>query len=552
MDKDLEYLLDPETGEKLTPPEQLPPPEPVDEKASALTQLNDLGSRFDAGAAPEPEDRRTRLQNQRDEKINSLLNQTGQQMAGDQAQEAKIVSTRPDWYGGGAPPKMSTGKQVGRDILSTLLSIPAATSQVALSNPYTPMRMKYDAARTAAVSQGAGNLVQNLFNKPQTDAAQELDTASKQAQMYKTLSPRLNGRTGNDALGVLRALQSETRIADNEAKEQDRLAERAELRDPESKRSRSVQELFVKSGIIAPEDASKYSGEYLLQNRTNLMQAAAQKERGTETDRKFDMQRYLQGEKAETEQKIQAAKEQRAEEQRKAESFIPGYEWLGHPPSPQAVKETRDLIDNKNVVVNGAHRLKEIQDQLNKASAAAGMFGDYHQYISDAQEKRLLAEARVIKENIDTAKRVLYDMGVPTGKELEYVGATNPQAGSLKGFFLGPAQWDAMGEYFNQQANDKILQRGAHKVGEPLPEGMQTPSYSIDRAPEDQVVPVEKPAIRRYGEKGAAAGEPSSPQAPAQQHIYRIHLKSGVVERPLSEKAAQGVAAQGVKVELVQ
>lgn len=477
-----------------------------------------------------------------------------------------IVNTAPSWYQAGPPPARSTGA----DVLNTLVGAGAAGAQrqadLSAKEPLRPFAMKAADQGRANTASALGGLMNLLANRKQAAFSENQDAALKDAQMYRALNG--SGSAGAQELGYLNYDQ---RRQEFEARKQAAL-EKAELAkrraDPNSEESHQAQAAMVAAGVVPEDQAKGMSATQLEKFRTALMQGNMIDSRNELVDRKFLMDRAAKGADKEAEQTMQIDKEKREEQNKKDASFIPGTYFVnGHPPPPADSTKARQLVGDRREMIEGAKRLKEIQERLNEAGTLAGAGGNYASFLLPGEEKKLVEEAKFLQSKMTTASRRMDNMGVPQQFEIELQNALNPKAGTLQGFFRGPAAWDAIQGYYDKNGAQRVRDLGYGLEGD----GGQAGATQQDVPTEQQVRVMPKPIVHAYkrggqGEEipvpspvdsrsapagGAAAAVPVGATGSTPVGIFTVKTAKGNSSpRPMTqaqyEKAVQAFGADNV------
>lgn len=460
-------------------------------------------------------------------------NATGVTKAG--LPSAKLESAAPDWYKVLAPPK--NNGQLGADAAAALLSPLQAQARVSENTPLRTFKNKSRDASRGAMAGGLSALLGNMFNKENIEFDRDTNAAAKQASMMRSVGGRGTGGTSGDPLSLLRTADGSMRLEGGQNVAQDKINERTNARNPESEQSDRFRAAAAQAKLDTDDAQGRaMTAEQLDKFKTPLAQRQAQVERGQEFDRQTDTNQANKLSYDENQQAQQIDKEKRTEEQRRAESKIPGIVWVNGPPGPDAVKQVRALKGDREEMLRGSDRLQQIQGEVEKAHSLAGATGRIDQYIGKDQQKKLLAEAKLIQSKMTTAARRMDNMGVPQQFELEIQDNLNPQAGSITAFFKGPAAWSAIGKYYDESGRARISDLGGGFEGET--EAQPTPQ---DIPTEQQIRRLPKPPVRKYGEELPSMDGPVPPMprdavASEPTPMYEITLPSGKkTQRPLSQ-----------------
>jgi hypothetical protein len=417
---------------------------------------------------------------------------------------SRLANAAPPWYTPLAPPRQSVGAGAAGLAGQVLAQGAQKRADLGAAQPLRTLRNKMADQNAATNAAFLGGLVNLLANKPQADYAQQQDAALKQAQMQKILSDGRN--SGNDqSLGYLNYLQRQG-VIDSRAKAAAQAAEVAARRaDPNSQDSKHAVDQARAAGLNVP-DGTSYDD--VMKMRTAYMEDAQREFRGNESDRTAQNTEARRIEQLRREQLAQVRKEQRAEEKRMAENTIPGRAWANGPPDEETSRKARDVTYANQVIDQGAQRLAQIQDELEKSGVVSGALGKYKlvEGIQSPDVKNLLEEARQIQRGMSDAYRKRAEFGTLTGRDKELADEMNQAAGSPEGYFIGRAAWDALRKENAIQGENKLRSLGS------VPEAEGKKSPSLAKPPEQQIQEFEAPAIQPYQHHGKAAA-PSAPAA---------------------------------------
>lgn len=455
---------------------------------------------------------------------------------------SSLVSTKPTWYQGGPPPE----EKPGLGALKSLVQSGAANAQkqadLSAKEPLRHFANKVADQNRAGTASMLSGVLGSLIDNKQQNYAQELDAASKQAQMYKTLSGK-TGREGSDALGYLNYIERTERNDELQA-ETERKAELArQYRDPNSEISKSRREALIASGVVTPEQVEGKSGEDLDKMRTAFMQTQAQGNRANEFDRQAVIKQAEELNKANVQQVMHAENEKRDEQRRREQAYVPGVQWAGAPPNQKAVEEVREFKGAHDAIDQAAKQLTEIQERLNqKGLLASAGAGDYRiiEGSLDDEGKALVEQARQAERAAVDAYRKRAQYGALTGREQEFAQQMIQGAGTLRGRFIGRAAWDALRQENDSMVKNLMKSRGAYFEGE-APQAVQTQQD----LPSEQLIHRFR-APQQYKRGGQPAeivsdplqnsSEPSSSAAPTApgMHMYEVTTSKGPTRRPLT------------------
>lgn len=450
--------------------------------------VTDTGTPAPNAVAPTAQSPRDEVEQRLLEKLRTGTTQSGT--------PGSIVNTAPDWYKAGAPPARS----IGSDVMNTIADAGAAGAQkqadLSAKEPLRPFAMKAADQSRANQASLLGGLA-SLLNRKQNAFQANQDAALKDAQMFRALNG--TGGVGSGEQAYLNYDQRRQEFAERQRLAAEKEAEQKRRADPESDESHQAQAALVGAGIITEDQARGKSAAQLEKFRTAYMQGNMIDSRNELTDRKFAMDRAAHGADKETEQLLQIDKEKRQEQNRKDEAFIPGTYYVnGHPPSSDVVKEARGFVGDRELMMNGAQRLKEIQGQLSSLEGALGGY-KYTQWLASPEAKKVLAEAKLLNTKMSAAARNLDHMGVPQQFEIDLQKSVNPDAGTLQGFFTGPVAWDAVSKFYGEEgAKQARLRYGLGFEGD----GGQASSTAQDRPAEQQVRALPKPVVHAYKRGG--------------------------------------------------
>jgi hypothetical protein len=180
--------------------------------------------------------------------------------------------------------------------------------------------------------------------------------------------------------------------------------------------------------------------------------------------------------------------------------------------SEDAYKQALPMASAHRMLVDGNRELAEIQKklELNKG-ILGGATGQFQEWLGSDEGKQLLARAKQLHTGKVNATRVLENFGVPQQFELELINNMNPQAGSLSGFFKGPANWEEAAKFADERLRGMMRDRGyvfpddpgAYARLEDAP--VDTEVLKVDR----QFTPYQPPARGAKQSAGAAESVPS-------------------------------------------
>jgi len=559
----LSYLLDPsqedelldgEGGATLAPPieldqvdieaDPLPPQEPVTEEVSppVPSPPPPVPRRVEQPPSTEQADPRAALEKRLIEQ--SLT--SGQESVQTQT-DPRLESTKPAWYNSIAPPRQKS--QMGGDIVKTVLGAMLAPSR---------KEKRY------ALIGGLGGMVDHLRTKDTDQATADLDAATKQANMYRTLNPVSRSSKGKDGspLGALNYFLGQERFTAAQEKDKRTQEQLKNEADPTSKVSMDAKKGLVSSGAATFDQVKDLSYKQIKEDRARFGQSAQFERTAEDFDRRLQNRSLVHQGQEERAQEYGVAKEARAQEQRDLEAYIPGRGGEGwHAPDRAAVEKAKAAKTAGETITAGAARLKEIQAKLEEANQLAGMGGMIEQYIGTDEQKALLTEAQTIQQDMGTSQRVLANMGVPQQFEMALVNSINPQAGSIKGFFKGPFAWDALHNYYKEKTDRTLTDLGYPDENAPR----RGPKLSTDD-PSNALPKFEKPAPRPYQRRGGQAPTPldlpgtapigsssSSSSSSGTIGVFQVQLPSGNTStRPLTQKQYDALKAIGTPLTPVQ
>lgn len=446
-----------------------------------------------------------------------------------QAAKAQLFDRRPDWYkryadGFDAPPVVSTGAAAAQAGVGA-----AADAAKAKADYYERAGFKPDfvaGQHKKAGMLGVGSQVLGaLLGGQSAQFDQQQKRAALEAQMATAGKGSGNqGMTPNEILGGMNYFKTKLRNEQLWQKQVDEAKETFAKADPNSPESRSAQQVLVQAGMLKPEQAGQFNATQLKEGKTALMQRESEDFRAEEFDRQQDRQENQTLGKEEREQLARVDEEQRKEEQRRQESFVPGWAWANDtPPSTAEVSKARQAVSDRDLMIKGSDELQQIQDKLEEANGLAAAAGTtVLRYLGDDESKELLSRGKRLTHEMNIAARRLGAMGVPQLFEQQMVEAVNPNAGDIGTLFKGKSDWRSTGDFYRNETGKQLKTLyGIYEQDDPE---RPTGGNRLAKPAEQQVRTYARPPVRRHGEQpapqavtpaapGQAAGVP--PQAPA-------------------------------------
>jgi hypothetical protein len=399
--------------------------------------------------------------------------------------------------------------------------------------PNLSLATKLDAARSAGLAGALGGLADSVMDKKRSDAEAQLAADTKRAQMFRALHPK--GGASAQYGAVLNADQRERQLQENQARYDSKSAAEAAKGDPNSEVSKSYREAMYKAGAPAGT-LDGLSAADMAAARTFNMQTSRLDAMGQEKDRATNNELYAAEQKRQAQQATDIMDERRKTGREQSQMQIPGMQTV-KPVTEQAYKESLPLMNAHRILVNGNHELADIQKklELNKG-ILGGATGQFQQWLGSDEAKQLLARAQQLHTAKVNATRVLENFGVPQQFELELINSMNPQAGSLTGFFKGPANWDQAAKFADERLRGQLFDRGYV-----FPDDARAYSKPEDAPVDSQVLKVDRnftPYQPKIGAKPQTAGAaesvptvseklPAAPVAPIAKPERAINVPSG-------------------------
>jgi hypothetical protein len=392
---------------------------------------------------------------------------------------------------------------------------------------------KLDAARSAGLAGALGGLADSVMDKKRSDAEAQLNADAKRAQMFRALHPKGSGAA---TLGsILNIDQRERQIGENNARYEAKSAAEAQKADPNSEASKSYREAMYRAGAPAGT-LDGLSMNDMAAARTFNMQTTRLDAMGSEKDRALQNELYAAEEKRRAQQATDIMDERRKLDREQQAVQIPGMVTI-KPVTEQAYKESLPLASAHRVLVNGNRELAEIQKKLElNRGILGGATGEFQAWLGSDEAKQLLARAKQLHTGKVNATRVLENFGVPQEFELKLINAMNPEAGSLSGFFKGPANWEESAKFADERLRGMLKDRGYM-----FPDDPGVYSKPEDAPVDSQVLKVDR-QFTPYRPRGAGAKKEALPEVPpvseklpsasAKTQKYSVTVNGETVERP--------------------
>lgn len=458
-----------------------------------------------------------------------------------------LVNTKPDWYEGGPPPETSAGMGALKSLVAAGAEGAQRQADLSAKEPLRHYANKVKDQNRANVASMASGVLGYLVDRPQQNYAQKLDAAKREADMHKALTGR-NGPAGAQDYSAFMNF-NERVDRNNELAEKERLAEqrRVEWNDPNSAASEAARQGAIQSGIATPEQVNGLSRVGVEKMLSSFRQTQGQNFRADEFDRQTTIKQAGHLADKNVDQVIKAENEKREEERRREQAAIPGVQWAGSPPNQKSIDEVRDFKSAHDIIDRSAASLINIQKRLEQKgvleAAAAGQWRIVEGAM-DEETKQLIEHAHQAERAAVDAYRKRAQYGALTGREQEFAEKMVQGAGSLRGYFIGPAAWDALRNDNNAMVRDMMSSRNAYFQGEGP--NVQT---SHDKPAEQQIHKFALPEQRtRTGAPGPvkdplAGGSAPQAAAPAEDSgagmaEYEVVTSKGPARRRLSSQQA--------------
>jgi hypothetical protein len=300
-------------------------------------------------------------------------------------------------------------------------------------------------------------------------------------------------------------------MAENQARYDAKAQAAAEENSPDSEVSKNFAKSMLDTGVFKPEEVEGKSMAQLKAMRTAKMQTDRIERGALEKDRGVGNELYVAEEKRRAQQAQDIMDERRKSKRAREQMQIPGM-LMTKDVSEDAYKQALPMASAHRMLVDGNRELAEIQKklELNKG-ILGGATGQFQEWLGSDEGKQLLARAKQLHTGKVNATRVLENFGVPQQFELELINNMNPQAGSLSGFFKGPANWEEAAKFADERLRGMMRDRGyvfpddpgAYARLEDAP--VDTEVLKVDR----QFTPYQPPARGAKQSAGAAESVPS-------------------------------------------
>lgn len=371
-----------------------------------------------------------------------------------QGEQAKLVSTKPEWYEALAPEDDTRDQFMGSLFKGFLKGITAPK----------------DGLKTF-IAEGVGGAADAAVSQKSRQYERRLDAAERQANMNE----KLNSGRGNDALGwANHQLALEKFKAAQERAAQD-AAYAAALRDPNTPQSREIQKMAVLNGQYDEQTAATLPGEQILKWRPTQSQDVQRQFSAGEFDRRLG----ARGQEWDRQQGVQQEFKKEGEERERVaaieEADIPGLELVNpkRAPSKQSVDKAREIKAAKDAIVDGATRLAQLQRQV-KDVVRQGL-GSWNAVFGDQEQADILAEMNFIRDEVAAAQRIIWHQGVPQQFEITSNNKTNPTTNSPLTFFTGETAWGAMARVAGRRADLNLKALNFKEAGSETPEVLDAP-----------------------------------------------------------------------------
>lgn len=354
----------------------------------------------------------------------------------------RLVSTKPSWYGASTAPTHQPAWQRG---LSGGLGVLAAGAQknadVSAGTAGRPLSLKQHDQGKANVVGLLSGFGQAYLNKPQADEKQDLDTAVKQAQMYRILNPSRAGGAGShttqlkDVAGYsnqIGNLGARTTIAAANA-QRDTAAAQKKVDEDTATSPVSIENATVaaKFGAIPESEIGKISLRALRQNQPFLQLEKSQEFQLYMSNHRAELASIKHANETNDAQAAVVAKEDRARAQSQIDSRIKGVTWDGGPdyvPPPKLRDEVQALVSSRETSLGAIHDIKAGIAHF-KEKYKSG-FGNWVSSLRlavktgakinfDAEDEPWISKINIARDQLGADQRIRNGMKAPQGIELK-------------------------------------------------------------------------------------------------------------------------------------
>jgi hypothetical protein len=438
-----------------------------------------------------------------------------------------------------------------------LSGISKSRNDVIQNAPNLRLGTKLAAASKAGWANALGGLADSVMDKKRSDAEAQLNADAKRAAMFRQLHPK--GGASAQYGQLLNVDQRERQLQENQSRYDAKAQAAAEENSSDSEVSKNFAKSMLDTGVFKPEEVEGKSMAQLKAMRTAKMQTDRIERGAQEKDRGVGNELYVAEEKRRAQQAQDIMDERRKQGRADKEREIPGLQAV-KPVTEQTYKEALPLRSAHRVLVDGNRELAEIQKklELNKG-ILGGATGQFQEWLGSDEGKQLLARAKQLHTGKVNATRVLENFGVPQEFELKLINGMNPEAGSLSGFFKGPANWEEAAKFADERLRGQLFDRGyvfpddTRAYARPEAPPVDSQLLKVDR----QFTPYQAPA-RGAKTRGEAESVPTvSERLPAQSkgtQKYSITVDGQTTQREWTpEKLREfmkNAQAKGVKFEV--
>lgn len=362
--------------------------------------------------------------------VNTVLGGIGGGTSPEQkAEAARLESTKPKWYDTSQSPvhtKPALGAlSVG---LQGLAKAAQRNADLSADMPGRWLSMKQrDQGPANLLGIGSG-IADYFINRKEREQKSDLDTALKQAQMYRTLNPAKKAGGAGDAqtaLGLLNAStnfgnlnvrvpQAESTMRRGEAE----VARKAAEDDPASTISKATADALIKAGAD-PQEVNGLSRRALLASNAfrNIQQSGRVHQYNAEYEKSMSAAQHAQEQVDAQQQKITEDENKRREAlaaaAREEGDFQEGIE-----PTTKERENVGNLIGIRKKTLAAVQQLHKISQRFAE-KYGGGVVGRAIQYVktkgfnADAEDTKLLQDARNIKVDLGASIRGATGMGAP-------------------------------------------------------------------------------------------------------------------------------------------
>jgi hypothetical protein len=429
-----------------------------------------------------------------------------------------LVSGAPEWYNtkykGEGPAKKNSWAEPLIGMAGGMLTGP---KEVALANKDRPMGLKMEDARQLGAAKGLQGLLSSFTNRGADDRERDLNIASKEAGMMRTLpggsrsdkvvdgqKTLYEGRLRQKGMADLAKMRGHKISVDEMMNSTDEnqvpqlQAARRIYADVLRSRGMEVPDLSGTSLASIQKHSSTFNAAMGLESKERTADAAAQNARarieaaGNER-RKTDVEKIKQDENR-----------YRAE---LANLGDPDFVLTGAVPRDAKTRtELRDAVATRKTMLESTKRLREIQGELDAMSH--GFLGPFDKWLGGltggdaAKAQKLVSEGMAIQHDLTTKERsaTRANLGVPTEWEQALAKSQFPAPG-MAAAWLDKSAWDAADKMLNRHFNNFVRARGGgfKSMGD---------QEAAPYAPEANLTEV-APVVSARAQKAGRGGAPS-------------------------------------------